>query len=180
MNTKIIIGAIVGGFLVFFWQFLSWTMLNLHSSSQKYTSNQDSVLAYLGTHLADEGTYFLPTLPKEASKEDYQKLMETSSGKPWAQISYHKSMNASMGTNMLRGLLADIVAVLLLCWLLAKISNLTLQTAVFASIAVGIVGYLTTEYAMSIWYQVNSMPHLLDAVVSWGLCGTWLGYWLKR
>ena len=36
MNTKMIIGVVVGGFLVFLWQFLSWAMFNMHGSEQKY------------------------------------------------------------------------------------------------------------------------------------------------
>ncbi len=180
MNTKMIVGALVGGLLVFVWQFLSWTMLNLHGSGQKYTANQDSILNYLGTQLQEEGTYFLPTYAPGASQEDQQKLMETMAGKPWAQISYHKSMNTAMGMNMVRGFLVDVFAVMLLIWLLSKIPGLTFQTAITSSIVVGVIGYLTTEYTNSIWFENNSVPDLIDAIVSWAICGTWLGYWLRK
>jgi uncharacterized membrane protein YeaQ/YmgE (transglycosylase-associated protein family) len=180
MNTKMIVGALVGGLLVFIWQFLSWTMLNLHGSEQKYTSNQDTILNFLNTQLQEDGTYFLPNAAPDASQDEHQKLMETSAGKPWAQISYHKSMNTVMGMNMVRGFLVDVFAVMLLIWLLSKIPGLTIQTAITASIVVGIIGYLTTEYTNSIWYEKNSIPDLIDAVVSWAICGTWLGYYLKK
>ena len=180
MNTKMIIGVVVGGFLVFLWQFLSWAMLNLHGSEQKYTAEQDAILQMLGENLPEEGTYFLPTFPPGTSSEDQQKMMEASSGKPWAQISYHKAMNTNMGMNMLRGFLTDIVAVFLLVWLLGKIPECTMGTSIMASVAVGVIGYLTTEYTNSIWFETNSMPDLIDALVSWAICGTWLGYWMNR
>lgn len=73
MNTKMIVGALVGGLLVFIWQFLSWTMLNMHGSQQKYTPNQDSILNFLSTQLTEDGTYFLPNAapgaqPRKISK----------------------------------------------------------------------------------------------------------------
>ncbi|MEY3422433.1 MAG: hypothetical protein RIR48_2747 [Bacteroidota bacterium] len=180
MNTKMIIGVVVGGFLVFLWQFLSWAMLNLHGSEQKYTADQDAILQMLSEKLPEEGTYFLPTSPSGTPSEEAQKTMEASSGKPWAQISYHKAMNTNMGMNMLRGFLTDIVAVFLLVWLLGKIPECTMGTSIMASVAVGVIGYLTTEYANSIWFEANSMPDLIDALVSWTICGTWLGYWMNR
>lgn len=180
MNTKMIVGALVGGLLVFIWQFLSWAMLNLHGSEQKYTPNQDSILLYLGTQLQDEGSYFLPTFAPGATQEEKQKAMESSTGKPWAQISYHKSMSASMGMNMVRGFLVDVFAVMLLIWLLSKIPDLSFMTSVISCIVIGVIGYLTTEYTNSIWFENNSIPDLIDTVVSWALCGAWLGYWLRK
>lgn len=180
MNTKMIIGVVVGALLVFVWQFLSWAILNLHGSEQKYTSEQDAILQMLGEKLSEEGTYFLPTVPPGTPADEAQKAMGAAAGKPWAQVSYHKAMNTSMGMNMLRGFLTDIVAVFLLVWLLGKIPELTMSTSILASIAVGVIGYLTTEYTNSIWFETNSMPDLIDAVVSWALCGTWLGYWMNK
>ena len=180
MNTKMIVGALVGGLLVFIWQFLSWTMLNMHGSQQKYTPNQDSILNFLSTQLTEDGTYFLTNAAPGATQEDQQKLMESSAGKHWAQISYHKTMNMAMGMNMVRGYLVDVFAVMLLIWLLLKIPELSFQTAIISSIVVGVIGYLTTEYTNSIWFENNSVPDLIDAIVSWAICGTWLGYYLKR
>uniref|UniRef100_UPI003F6A21F7 hypothetical protein n=1 Tax=Sediminibacterium sp. TaxID=1917865 RepID=UPI003F6A21F7 len=58
---KNIIASIVGGVLLFMWQFLSWTAINLHSPSQQYSAKQDTILAILKTHLDKEGGYYLPS-----------------------------------------------------------------------------------------------------------------------
>ena len=81
---------------------------------------------------------------------------------------------------MFRGFLIDFLAVLFLCWILMKIPSLDLQTTVIASIGVGLIGYLTISYLNSIWFVTASFPDLVDAVVQWGLCGVWLGWWLVR
>lgn len=59
---KTIIASLVGGIIIFFWQFLSNAALDLHRPAQQYTANQDSILNYLSTQLT-EGKYFLPTVP---------------------------------------------------------------------------------------------------------------------
>ncbi|MBK9255730.1 MAG: hypothetical protein IPM42_09610 [Saprospiraceae bacterium] len=178
--SKMIIGSIVGGFLIFFWQFLSWGPLNLHQSSNQYTPKQDSVMAFLNSQFSEDGFYYMPGVPPETSSEDYQSIMESNTGKPWAQVYYHKSWNANMSTNMFRGYLVNVVSVLLLIWIFVKFEKNDFVTTILSALAVGIISYLTTSYTSSIWFEVPSMPDLIDSIVSWGLCGAWLGWWLNR
>jgi TM2 domain-containing membrane protein YozV len=67
---KTIIGAIVGGIIIFLWQFLSWGVLNLHEAQQKYTPKQDSILAYLGTQFTEDGAYLMPTFAPGTSRDE--------------------------------------------------------------------------------------------------------------
>lgn len=178
---KTLIGAIVGAIILFLWQFVSWTAIGLHRSAEAYTPRQDSILQYLGTQLTEEGTYFLPTTPDGASKEEQEKLYETMDGKPWAQIAYHKSMNMNMGVNMARGFTIDIVILLLVCWLFKQMSAPSFSTIVAAMIVIGLIGFFNGAYTMHIWFQTRDLTaHLIDALASWGLTGLWLGWWLRR
>ncbi|MBK8700072.1 MAG: hypothetical protein IPN29_11300 [Saprospiraceae bacterium] len=180
MNTKSIIACLVGGILLFMWQFLSWTFLNLHASNQQYNPKQTEIMQFLGENIGADGNYFLPNYPPGTSMEDQQKMMEAAAGKPWAMISYHSSMDMSMSMNMFRGLVVDLLAVAMLIWLLMKFQNSNFTTVISSSICVGLISYLTTQYTNSIWFETNSMPDLIDALVSWALVGGWLGYWLNR
>lgn len=130
MNTRWLLGALVGGLIIFIWQFLSWAMLNLHGSNQKYTPNQDSILSCLNANITEDGTYFLPNVAPGTSQEDQQKMMDSSIGKPWVIVSYHKEMKMSMGMNMIRGYLADVVAVLILCWVFGLMHSVNIKSAV--------------------------------------------------
>lgn len=176
---KLLIGAIVGGILLFLWQFVSWTILDMHRPMQEHTPKQTEILKYLEDNM-DEGFYYLPTIPAGTSFEENEKLMAESMGKPWAQIYFHKALTMSMPMNMGRGIIVNILTVLLIVWLLMKIGRSSFLEIFLACLAVGLVVYLNSSYTYSIWYQTKTMPDLIEYVVSWGLVGVWLGWWLNR
>jgi hypothetical protein len=176
---KQLIATLVGAIIVFIWQFLSWTTLNVHGSEYKYTANQDKIIEALTQNL-EEGSYMLPQYAPGSTPEQQKAFMESSAGKPWATVSYHKSFDGSMGMNMFRGFVVDLVAVFLLVWLLLKFANLDFKTTLLASWAVGAIGYLTIPYLNSIWFETNTMGYVIDLVAQWGLVGAWLGWWLTK
>ena len=176
---KQLIATLVGGLILFIWQFLSWSLLNVHAPELQYTANQDKVMEALTANL-EEGSYFIPNVPPGSGPEVEQEYMKNNIGKPWAIVSYHRSMDMSMGMNMFRGLVVDWVAAFLLVWLLLKFAELNFKTTLLTSLAVGAIGYLTTSYLNSIWFETRSIGHLIDTVAQWGLVGVWLGWWLGR
>ena len=178
---KTIIGAIVGGIIIFAWQFLSWTVLNLHLPANQYTANQEAIMSVLEKNLPEEGGYMIPALPPDASNEDHQKLMTEAEGKPWATIQYHKAMDTGMVMNIIRGLLTNIIMVWLFCWILMKMNAPTFGTILTASLFTGLIVFLNGPYTGSIWYDLfDIMGHFADAMVSWIACGLWLAWWLRR
>jgi hypothetical protein len=178
---KLFIAALIGGIIIFFYQFLSWAALNLHHASQEYTPKQDSIMAYLNTQFSEDGAYLMPNYAKGTSSEEMEKEMKNNQGKPWMQIQYHKEMNMNMGMNIVRGLLTDIVMVALLCWILMKMTDSGFGKILMACLITGIIVFLNSPYTIHIWYpKADLNAHLLDAVVSWGLCGLWLGWYLPE
>lgn len=180
---KNIIGAIVGGIIIFAWQFLTWGPLNNHVAQQKYTPKQDSILAYLSGQFTEDGAYMMPTFAPGTSRDEMEKEMKNMEGKPWAQVVYHKSMPgmSKMYVNMGRGLVVNIFIVWLLCWLLGKITAPSFGTVFTGTLGTGIIVFLNAQYTMHIWYgSFDLMAHFADAVISWGVTGLWLGWWLTR
>jgi hypothetical protein len=181
MDKKFIIGSVVGGLILFFWQFLSNAAINIHSVNQKYTANQAAIMSSLSTNLTEDGTYFLPMSPPNSSSDEQQKHMKESNGKPWARIHYNKSFDSDMSMNMIRGVLADIVAVaLLIFFVFPHFKKIDIKTGIMTTVAAALTMYLTVSYGDTIWYKTNSIPELIDAFVAWILTGTWLGYYLRR
>jgi hypothetical protein len=178
--TKQVVATLVGGLIVFLWQFLSWALVGIHSSDFQYTANQDKILECLTTNLPEEGTYMLPIVPPGTSRADEEAFMATREGKPWASVTYHQSFHTSMGMNMARAFAIDLLAVFLLVWILMRIPNLNLFSVVQYCVGVGLISYLTIPYLNSIWFETKSLPYLIDAIVQWGLVGLWLGWWLSR
>lgn len=178
---KLLIGSLVGGILVFVWQTLSWTVLDLHGNEYKKTPNEQAILATLTSQLTEDGQYMVPAVEKSASAEEREKYMKDMEGKPWAVINYHKSWDTDMVSNIIRGLIACIISVFFVCWILAKDLNSTFLSTFISSLLIGVTAYLFFPYTGFIWFQApGAMTFLVDALVAWGLCGLWLGWWLNR
>ncbi|MFM2362552.1 MAG: hypothetical protein RLZZ316_1454 [Bacteroidota bacterium] len=178
---KILIGGLVGGILLFVWQTVSWTVANLHDKGQQYTAKQDTLLSALAASGLTEGSYLVPRMENESDMAAMETWMKEQTGKPWAQISYYKAWEMNMGMNMARGLLSDIVIVCLLCWILAKISTSSAGFYILASVMIGVISFVNGPYTGHIWYPLHDIgAHLTDALVSWGLVGVWLAWWMRR
>jgi hypothetical protein len=177
---KQLIATIVGGLILFFWQFLSWGLLNFHRAELQYTPNQDKIIEVLSQNLTENGGYMVPMPPPGGSHEEHLSFMEKVASRPWALISYHKNHNTNMGLNMLRGFSIDLVTIFLLVWLLLKFANLDFRTTLLASLSIGVMAYLTIPYLNSIWFESTTLAYLVDLVGQWGLVGVWLGWWLTR
>lgn len=177
---KQLIGALVAALILFIWQFISFGPMNIHAKQMDYLPQQDAILEALAANNVAEGEYFMPRMPLDASMEEAEARGLENTGKPWAQIRYHHDMQNTMGSNLFRGFIIDFLSAFLLVWMLMRMRDLDMKTAVFSSLAVGTIGYLTLTYLDSIWFKSNSIPQLIDTVVQWGLCGTWLGWWLTR
>jgi len=119
-------------------------------------------------------------VPPGTSAEAAQEHMTNQAGKPWAQVFYHKSYNANMGMNMTRGVLVDIIAIWMLCWIILKMGSPNMQTIVLTSVFVGLIGFISETYTNSIWFENHVVTSMIDAVVSYGLVGVWLGWWLRK
>lgn len=178
--TKTLIATVVGGLILFIWQFLSWSLLNIHGSEMQYTDKQDNILAVLAQENLAEGSYFLPNVDSNATMEEREAYVKENTGKPWAKLSYHKNMQNNMAMNMVRGLVIDLISVFLLIFILTSNPNNNLKLSVMTSLAVGLIGYFTINYLNTIWFEESSLASLLDAFVQWGLVGVWLGWFLNR
>jgi hypothetical protein len=173
---KTLLGTIVAGLILFVWQFVSWSGANLHSSQLSYTPLESDLLECLSTHKLPEGEYLIPNKPPEMSMTEYQELFNSKYlGRPWARIQYHHSFENSMGMNMFRGLIIDLLSAFLLCIVLLGDPTLDFKKVMITSLTVGIIAYLTIPYLNSIWFKSNSLPDLLDAIVPWTLIGLILG-----
>ena len=177
---KLLVGALVGGLILFIWQFLSWSLLNIHLPEMQYTAAQDEIIKTLTDANLEDGGYFIPTVPEGSSMEEAEARQQEAVGKPWATITYHKSFEMNMASNLIRGFTIDFLAVLLLGWILTKFRELTMSSVVLSCLAIGFIGFLSIVYLENIWFETRTMGYLIDTVVSWGLVGIWLGFYLPK
>jgi hypothetical protein len=180
---KWIIGALVGAIIMFVWQAASWMFLNLHKDAGKYHPAQDSVVSYLSSVITEDGAYMMPTGKPGSSMKDHQEMMKQMEGRPWVSIIYHKSFKDHMVMSMIRGFLVNFVIVLLLVVLLTKGGLPNFMGVLTGTLSVGVITFLWGPYMGHVWYDLPwemISGDMLDAVVAWGLCGIWLGWWLNK
>ena len=178
---KLLIGALVGGLIIFGWQTASWTFLKLHSSEFMQAKDQDGIINFLSTQFSEDGQYMIPRANDNASSKEMEDFQKNLTGKPWATVSYHKASDADMIMNMVRGILSAMIAAFFACWILMKQNSGSSLTTFLSCLFIGIAGYLYIPYAGHTWMQTpGAMQNLLDVIVSWGVCGIWLGWWLNR
>jgi hypothetical protein len=178
---KIIIASIVGGLIIFLWQFFSYAAGNLHGAVTQYTEKEQAIMDFLATQELPEGGYIMPSLPQSASQQEWEELMTKNEGKPWAMIQYYKEMKNNMVSNMIRGFSVNIILVFIFCLILAELRTLTFKKVLLSSLGVGLIIFLNSPYTNHIWFPMFDIRfHLLDAIVAWGLTGVWLGWYLTR
>ena len=129
----------------------------------------------------EEGGYIIPNIPPGASKEERETKMKAGEGKPWASIQYHQTMENNMVMNMIRGFIVNVIVVYLFCWLVMRLRTPTFSSIFASALVVALIIFMNAPYVGFIWYEsFDIWAYFLDYVVSWGLVGLWLGWFLTR
>src|SRR4051794_82212 len=182
---KALIGSFVGAIILFGWQALSWTTLHVHDKGVKYTPAQDALLQTISSTLKSEGTYYVPMADPSLSQEEKMKYQEQMNGKPWAIVTYHSTMNTDMVLPIVRGFLISFISVLLACLVLRRFDPAYKNfLSVFTSVLTfGAICFIYVWYNQHNWFQTGwdvLWGEMIDDLVSWGLCGLWLGWLYSR
>jgi hypothetical protein len=171
MKLKLLF-SLIGAFVIFAWQFLSYAMPNFHKSAAAYTPAQDSILNVCKKQGLTEGMYFLGQPAPTLSQAQQQAAMEKLEGKSWAIINFHETNSMSMAMNMARGLMVCFVISFLLFWLFLQQKNPTLTNRLYLSLAVGMIGFFFVPYTNFIWYKAPDIfAHFADGIIPWVILG---------
>ena len=133
---KVIIGSLVGGLIIFFWQTLSHVAFNLHEPVQQYTAKQDTILHFLNKQELAPGGYIMPRLSHNQSMDELEGFTKSIAGKPWARVIYYPSYKTDMTMNMIRGFVLDVFMVFLLVWIISKLKIPRRSTIVGVSVVI--------------------------------------------
>ncbi len=169
---KTIFFVLIGGVILFAWQFLSFGTPNFHKAASEYTPTQDAILDAIDQAGLKEGMYYLGQADPSLDKEAYDAATEGYNGKPWAVLSYHENMEMSMAMNMIRGLIMMFIVAWIFFWIIKKQQDPTLMKRILAGLAVGFIGFCFIPYSNFIWYKEPDIwAYLLDGTVPWIILG---------
>lgn len=173
---KLLLFSLVGGVILFVWQFLSFAMPNLHKSSMEYTPVQDEVLAALESSGLQEGMYMLGQPDPALTGEEAKKAMDKYEGKPWAILNYQAQNTDKMVMNMIRGFIICMIISGFFFWVIRQQKDPVLTKRLLTGLAIGLIGFFFFPYTGFIWFREPDIwAYLADGIVPWAILG-WVGH----
>lgn len=167
---KHILFSIIGGVIIFVWQFLTYAMPNFHKSAQTYTPLQDTIMQQFKTLGLEQGMYMLGMPNPDKPEEVAASWNEESS--TWAIVNYRINDSNSMGLPMFRSFAIGMLIAGLLFWLYKQKEETSLYYKLTVSVVVGLISFMYVPYSNYIWYKAPDIyAHLLDGIVPWLILG---------
>ncbi|MBS4027079.1 MAG: hypothetical protein KGZ58_00460 [Ignavibacteriales bacterium] len=138
---KTILAAVLGGVTLFIWGFLSWAVLDLHGGTMRGLSNEDEVRAFMKSNFPQSSVYIIPKTMdgSEATMKKYQEG-------PIATVIYQaEGQNPAMPSQMVIGLLTNILFAWLAAWFLSR--STAFAESYFSRVTfVGMLGIFTAFF----------------------------------
>ena len=173
---KHLIFTLLGGTILFFWQFLSHAALNLHADAQQYTPKQTEILDAIAASGLVPGQYMLGQPGPTDSPEAWEAAMESLQGKPWGLLNYQTVDHSDMVMPLVRGYIIAFIVAALFFWLIRNMSTMDMKKGLLVGIAVGMISYFLEPYSDFIWYKTPGiLAHLMDGIIPWAMMGAIAG-----
>ncbi len=184
---KHIINAIICTLILFVWQAISWMALPTHNDAMKYTPQQGEILASLTKNLNANGVYAVPgTDPsQEMSFETMEAQSKAQLGKPWALIFYNTSFEGMNASNMICGVLLNLVAAIIMLMVLhgAGAQNKKPGTVFGLVMLLPIFTIFQSILENANWFAFPwhfIKGTMFDLVIGWALCGAFITARFKK
>jgi len=181
MSTRIILAGIVGGIVMFIWNFVAHELLPLGEMGVRLIPNEDAVTSVLQTNLGDtSGFYVFPSggltpgatrEQKEAAMKKAEEQMAAGAGgvliyRPKRIFNFPKRLGIEFATEMIESLLA--------VFLLAQTRITSFGGKVGFILTAGILAAIATNVPYANWYgfpKTFTLAQMIMMVVSFLLVG---------
>jgi hypothetical protein len=190
MSTRIFFAGILGGIIMFIWNFVAHDLLPLGEMGVRLIPNEDAVTSVLQTKLGDtSGFYVFPSggltpgatrEQKEAAMKKAEEQMAAGAGgvliyRPKRIFNFPKRLGIEFATEMIESLLA--------VFLLAQTRITSFGGKVGFILTAGILAAIATNVPYANWYgfpKTFTLAQMIMTVVSFLLVGIVAGLLLKR
>ena len=174
--TRILIGGVVAGIVLFFWGFVAHMLLPLGELGLKSLPTDEGLAAAITKDVREPGLYFLPgrDMSKPQSQAEMEAYMEKVAKGPYGFMvlypngrdpSLAKHLPIEFGTNVACALLAAILVSQLRPGFLVRVASVTL---------VGLLASLMTLVPYWNWYGYPTdftLAQIAENTVGWLLAG---------
>ncbi len=174
---QLLLGALVGGIILFIWGWISWTILPIHTSSIRNINNEEAVISAMHINMDQKGVYVFPAMPVVQDQTLQDEYLQKYQQGPVGMIIYDPGgSEPMMASQMIVGIIISIISSYLAAWFLSRStaasSNYFARVAycgvlgIFVSLVSHIVNWNWMGYPMD--YTIS---WVMDAVIGWVLAG---------
>jgi len=177
---SLLLGAVLGGLVAFLWSSVSWEVIGWHEKTLATFQNEDEVSAVIASHATKSGLYLLPGVPStEGMSADQKKAAEAVAMAkmekgPIMFAAVRREAFGSLAQGMIKQLLCQMAAALLLTWLLMQTSGLGyFKRVVFLGVA-GLSASVIADLPNWNWWGFSTAYTalmLVDYTLTWLLAG---------
>jgi hypothetical protein len=174
--TKVLLGGVVAGIVIFLWGFVSHMLLPLGEMGLKTVPQEEALTAAIKKEVRDPGLYFVPgwDMSKSQSQEEMEAHMAKITKGPYGFMviypegrdpSFSKRLPIEFGTNVVCGLLAAILVSQLRPGFVGRVASVVL---------VGLLASIMTLVPYWNWYGFPTdftLAQIADNIVGWFLAG---------
>jgi len=180
MLKPLILGAVLGGITAFLWSFISWDLLPWHEKQLRSFQNEDEVSAVIASHALQSGNYLLPTGPPEEGLNSDQKKaaeeirMQKMRKGPLMFAAIRKEGFGSFPKTLITQLLCQMLAALLLTWMLLQTTGLSYARRVAFLAVAGLAASVIADLPNWNWWGYSATytaVNLIDYTLTWLLAG---------
>ncbi|HST29248.1 MAG TPA: hypothetical protein VLK27_00230 [Chthoniobacterales bacterium] len=159
MSTRILIAGILGGIVMFFWNFVAHEFLPLGEMGVRVMTNEDAVTGALQTNLGDTSGFYIfpsggltPGATGEQKKAAMQKASEQMATGPAGVLIYRPKRVFNFPKRLGIEFATDVAESLLAVFLLAQTLITGFGGKVGFVFTVGILAAITTNVPYANWY----------------------------
>ena len=190
MSTRILLAAIVGGIVLFFWNFVAHDLLPLGEVGVRIMPNEDAITGALQTNLGDNsGFYIFPSggLTPGATREQKQAAMKKAEEQMAAGaggvLIYRPKRIFNLPKRLIIQFATDVAEALLAVFLLAQTGINGFGGKAGFVLTAGILAAITTNIPYANWYGFPkdfTLTQMIIQIVGFLLVGIVAALLLKK
>lgn len=174
MAKKLLLGAIIGGVIMFVWGAVSHMLLPFATSALQPFTNEEAVKQAVVANAPRSGVYFLPYLQEGLTEEQQNAAFEKAMQGPVLFVSVRLGRAASFGSLLVIQFLIDVLAALLLTALLLNLRPMTYAQRVLFVVGVALVAGIAIHLPHWNWYNFSTAytaGEFVGLVIGFALAG---------
>jgi hypothetical protein len=184
---RILVAALLGGFVMFNWGYVSHMVLPVGDMGIRTATNEEAFLAAAKEHLGKgEGVYLVPGLsPTDRQDEAKTKAYSAKAvANPNAFVVYQPvgEDGMQMGDNLGKEFATNVLCAAIVAWVLA-LGAFGFGKRVGIAGAMGLFAWAAINVPYWNWYRFPldfTVGSLIQQVVGWLLAGAAIAWWLGR